>query len=163
LAVTTLDGIRTHANWRHIASDEQKTEFAKLAGDYLRAHGAEDIDPTKLRVPSLMATRLRQDGPGILIGSISLVEKTKIHNLFLMVQLEPSPARILLSSHHHSEDLEDRKDLQSEKFLDQLDLDGDGTDEIVTISGYYESWDYSIYREQNGEWTLAYKGGGGGC
>lgn len=163
LAVSTLQGIHTHDNWRHVASDGQKAGFVKLAGDYLKAHGAEDFDAAKLKIPSLRATRLRQGGPDVLIGSVSLVGKTKIHDLFLMVQLEPEPARILLASHHHSEDLEDRKDLQSEKFVDQLDVDSDGTDEIVTISGYYESWDYAIYREQNGEWKLVYKGGGGGC
>jgi len=38
-----------------------------------------------------------------------------------------------------------------------------GVDEIVTISYYYESWDYAIYKEKDGKWEKVYKGGGGGC
>lgn len=163
LAVSTLQGIQTHENWRHVASEEQKSEFTRLAGEYLKAHGAEDFTLEKLKIPSLRATRLRQGGSEVLIGSVSLQEKTKVHDLFLVIQFQPGNTQTLLASYHQSKDLEDGVDRQEEKFVDQLDLDGDGTDEIATISGYYESWDYAIYREQNGEWKLVYKGGGGGC
>ena len=47
--------------------------------------------------------------------------------------------------------------------MEQLDLDGDGTDEIVTINTYYEGWDYTIYKEQKGKWEKVCQGGGGGC
>jgi len=163
LAVSTLQGIQTHDNWRHVASEEQKSEFARLATESLRAHGAEAFTLEKLKIPSLRATRLRQGGSEVLIGNVSLQEKTKVHDLFLVIQFQPGKSQTLLASYHQSKDPEDGVDRQQEKFVDQLDLDGDGTDEIVTISGYYESWDYAIYREQNGEWKLVYKGGGGGC
>ncbi|HXH65976.1 MAG TPA: hypothetical protein VNI81_02170 [Candidatus Limnocylindrales bacterium] len=163
LAVTNLEGIRAHDNWRHVATEEQRTEFVSLAGDYLKSHGAETFTIDRLKIPSLRATRLKPGGPDVLIGNVVLVEKNKVHDLFLAIQFEPEKPQTLIASYHVSNDLEDGKDRQQEKFLDQIDLDGDGTDEIVTISGYYESWDYAIYREQNGEWKLAYKGGGGGC
>ena len=162
LAVSTLQGIRTHDNWRHAAPEGQKAEFVRVASEYLKVHGAETL-LEKLKIPSLRATRLKPGGPDVLIGNISLVQKSKVDDLFLVIQFEPGKTRTLISSYHVSNDPEDGKDRQQEKFLDQIDLDGDGTDEIVTISGYYESWDYAIYREQNGEWKLAYKGGGGGC
>jgi hypothetical protein len=47
--------------------------------------------------------------------------------------------------------------------VEQLDLDGDGTDEIVTINTYYEGWDYTICKEQKGKWEKVYQGGGSGC
>jgi hypothetical protein len=163
LAVSTLQGIRTHDNWRHVAPEEQRTEFVRLASDYLKAHGAETLTLENLKIPSLRATRLKPGGPDLLIGNIALAEKTKVYDLFLVIQFEPGKTQTLISSFHVSNDLEDGKDRQQEKFLDQIDLDGDGTDEIVTVSGYYESWDYTIYRKQDGEWKQAYKGGGGGC
>jgi len=163
LAITTIEGIRTHDNWRHVASEEQKSEFARLASDYLKAHGIAAFSLENLKIPSLRATRLRQGGPEVLIGSVSVKEKTKVHDLFLVIQFQPGKTQTLLASYHQSKDPEDGVDRQQEKFVDQLDMDGDGTDEIVTISGYYESWDYAIYRQQNGEWKLVYKGGGGGC
>ena len=163
LAVTTLGGIRTHENWRHVASDEQRSMFIRLASDYLKEHGAETSTPEKIKIPSLRATRLKRDGPDTLIGNVILEEKTKIHDLFLVVEVQLEKAQPIIASYHVSNDPEDRTDRQQERFLDQVDLNADGTDEIVTMSGYYESWDYAIYQEQNGEWKLAYKGGGGGC
>jgi hypothetical protein len=163
LAVTNLEGIRTHDNWRHVATEEQRAEFGRLASDNLKAHGAKAFSLENLKIPSLRATRLRKGGPEVLIGSASLKEKTKVHDLFLVIQFQPGQSQTLLASYHQSRDPQDGVDRQQEKFVDQLDLDGDGTDEIVTISGYYESWDYAIYREQNAEWKLVYKGGGGGC
>jgi hypothetical protein len=163
LAVSTLQGIRTHDNWRHVAPEEQRTEFLRLAGEYLKTHGAETPTLEKLKIPSLRATRLKPGGPDVLVGNIALAENTKVYDLFLAIEFEPGKIQTLISSFHVSNDLEDGKDRQQEKFLDQIDLDGDGVDELVTISRYYESWDYTIYREQNGEWIPAYKGGGGGC
>ena len=163
LAVSTLDGIRTHDNWRHVASEEQRSTFVRLASEYLKGHGAETFALEKLKVPSLRATRLKRAGPDTLIGNVILEEKTKIHDLFLVIEVQLGMAQPIIASYHVSNDPEDRTDRQQERVLDQVDLDADGTDEIVTMSGYYESWDYAIYREQNGEWKLAYKGGGGGC
>ena len=163
LAVSTLQGIRTHDNWRHVAPEEQRSEFVRLASEYLKVHGAETLTLEKLKIPSLRATRLKPGGQDVLIGNVSFTEKAKVYDLFLVIQFEPGKTQTLISSYHVSDDPEDGKDRQQEKFLDQIDLDGDGTDEIITISGYYESWDYAIYREQNGEWKPAYKGGGGGC
>jgi hypothetical protein len=163
LAVTTLKGIRTHDNWRHVASEEQRSAFVRLANDYLKGHGAGTFTLEKLKIPSLRATRLKLGGPDTLIGNVILAEKTKIHDLFLVIEFQLGKTQPIIASYHVSNDPEDRTDRQQEKFLDQVDLDGDGTDEIVTMSGYYESWDYAIYREQNGQWKLAYRGGGGGC
>jgi hypothetical protein len=163
LAVSTLQGIRTHDNWRHVASEEQRSAFVRLASDYLKGRGAETFTLERLKIPSLRATRLKPGGPDTLIGNAILTEKAKIHDLFLVIEIQPGKTQTLIASYHVSNDPEDRTDRQQEKFLDQVDVDGDGTDEIVTISGYYESWDYAIYREENGEWKLVYKGGGGGC
>jgi hypothetical protein len=45
----------------------------------------------------------------------------------------------------------------------QLDLDGDGTDEIVLEVRGYESEELQIYRRQHGIWNLVHVGGRGGC
>lgn len=49
-----------------------------------------------------------------------------------------------------------------ESFVDQIDLAGVGIDEIVTISEYHESWDYSAYKFEEDVWKSANHGGGGG-
>jgi hypothetical protein len=70
---------------------------------------------------------------------------------------------VALASYHLTKDTEDYVDDVEENFVDQIDLDASGQDEIITISYYYESWDYAIYKSRNGTWEKVYTGGGGGC
>ena len=64
---------------------------------------------------------------------------------------------------HKVKDLEDRTDAQQEEYLDQLDIDGDGVDEIFTVSTYYEAYSFAVYRLRSGIWNNIYESGLGGC
>lgn len=163
LAVSSLNGMRVHDNWRHRASEDQKSGFVRLAAEFMKAHGAKPMALGELEVGSLRATKLGSGRPEVLIGSATLKEQRRVLDLFLVVEMKNEKPQILLTSYHEAKDPDDGVDRQEEKFLDQIDLDGDGVDEIVTLSGYYESWDYAIYKEQKGEWKRVYSGGGGGC
>jgi hypothetical protein len=89
--------------------------------------------------------------------------KDAAHNLLLVAERSNDQWKLALSSYHVSKDLEDGVDDIEEDFLDQLNLSGNGADEIVTMIGYYESWEYAIYRLERGSWKKIYQGGGGGC
>ena len=70
---------------------------------------------------------------------------------------------IQFSCPHCQQNLKTREDIAGKRnFWTRSIWMGNGTDEIVIISGYYRSWDYTIYLEQNGEW-MANEGGGDGC
>jgi hypothetical protein len=163
LAVSSVKGILLHDNWRHLASADQKSMFVRLAIESLMSQGAKAIAPGELAVGSLRASRLGKDQPEVLIGSASFKEKTRIRDLFLMITFQGEKPRILLSSYHESKDIENGEDRQEESFLDQVDFDGDGVDEIVTLSRYYESSSYAVYKDLNGEWQRIYEVGIGGC
>ncbi|HEX6748100.1 MAG TPA: hypothetical protein VF092_12470 [Longimicrobium sp.] len=51
----------------------------------------------------------------------------------------------------------------SRLLLDAADLDGDGSPELVTRTGYSEWSQYTIYRRAAGGWTAVYDAHGGGC
>ena len=163
LAVTSTNGIGLHENWRKSPSPEQQAAFLKLAAESLMQKGIRAISPTTIRLRNLRATRLGPDRPVTLIGSVTFMEKEAAHNLLLAAEQTDDRWSVTLSSYHVSTDLEDSVDDVQEDFVDQLDLNGKGMDDIVTISGYYESWDYSIYRLEQGAWKKVYHGGGGGC
>jgi hypothetical protein len=52
---------------------------------------------------------------------------------------------------------------ESVQLVDTIDLDEDGTDEIVVSWGFYESNEYEILKRAGGKWTRVYKGGRSGC
>ena len=74
-----------------------------------------------------------------------------------------SEATTELARYHKTTDIEDGKDGQDVRFVDQLDLDGDGTDEIVVEVTGYESEAFLIYKRISGLWRRVHVGGQSGC
>lgn len=164
LATTALAGIGVHANWREKPSLEQQTEFSKAAAAVLEKNGAKSVSAADIRIKNLRATRLGEKRPTALIGTIVTYKADDAgHNLFLVLEQKGAGWEVLVASYRKTTDLEDHTDDIVENFVDQIDLAADGTDEIITIRGYYESWDYAVYRLEKGLWTNVYQGGGGGC
>jgi hypothetical protein len=48
-------------------------------------------------------------------------------------------------------------------FADQLDIDGDGISEVVTINEGFDGYGYSIYKKQGGRWRDIYSVMGDAC
>lgn len=164
LAKTELAGGGLHANWREKTSTEQETAFLKAAADFLTSKGVKGATAAALRIKNLRATRLGEKRPTALVGTIAVYrDATTDHDLFLVLEQKQTSWDVLVASDHASSDLEDHTDEINENFLDQIDLAGEGTDQIITIRGYYESWDYAVYKLEKGVWRTIYQGGGGGC
>ena len=106
---------------------------------------------------------LARELPNVFVGSAYLKQKTAIYELFFVMNDDGKKMEVARSSYHRATDVEDGTDSKDETFVSHLDLDGDGIDEIITTSYYYESWDYTIYGFQNGSWKAVYSGSGGGC
>jgi hypothetical protein len=163
LAATSIQGLRLHTNWRQPNTTGQRSEFLNAAAAYLTKKGVTGVLPSAIKLRNLRLTKVRLDGPNALVGSITFKDSTTKRNLFLVLGQGETHWDVDMASYHVTKDLEDYVDEAEEDFVDQLDLDSDGVDEIVTISYYYESWDYAIYKEKDGKWEKVYKGGGGGC
>jgi hypothetical protein len=124
----------------------------------------------KMEVVNLTATDLDGDGNFELVGSFRVDRKTATaddsYTLFLITtpvtdytqQSTQTGKPALVWFHHGGE-----ADFEERRFVDQLDIDGDGVAEVIVGGGYYESNDYIIYKRQGGSWRPVYQGGGGGC
>jgi hypothetical protein len=163
LAVSSLQGLGLHENWRKPASAEERTEFLRLAANFLEKQGVANISVSTIRLDNLRSTKLGVDRPEALVGSVLVKTKTAVRYLFMVAERKNAKWDAILTSYHVGKDLEDGVDNVEEDFVDQLDLFKNGVDVIVTICSYYESWDYTIYREEDGTWKKVYQGGGGGC
>lgn len=162
LAATTTKGLGVHADWRQPVSPQQRAEFLRLASNVFERQKVKSIVESSERVDNLRSTKLSEAGPPVLIGSATLKHKTGIHQVLLLAEKKVSEYEEVLSSYHFARD-EDDASASIENLVEQVDLDGDGTDEIVTINTYYESWDYNIYKWRDASWKKIYQGGGGGC
>jgi hypothetical protein len=49
------------------------------------------------------------------------------------------------------------------KLVDTIDLDEDGTDELVVTKDFFEGSEYEILKRAGNKWKRVYRGGGSGC
>ncbi len=160
---TNAAKIRPHPNSQHqVDAGEQK--YAKqLAMNEFRKHGLPDVLANAIQADQLIVTRVDESDSKFVIGSLYVATKNARHEVFLIGKIDGSGATAELARYHKTTDLEDGKDSENVRFVDQLDLDGDGTDEIVVEVTGYENEEFGIYRRQGGSWTQVHVGGQGGC
>lgn len=153
-----------HADRDRVATLSEKMRFRDSAIGYLAGKGVPKAGASGLQVIGVRSIFLGGHLPNVLVGSAVLKQKSVTHELFLVVNDDGNKmAAVALADYHRATDVDDATDSKYETFVSHLDLDGDGLDEIVTTSYYYESWDYAIYKFQGGSWKSVYSGSGGGC
>jgi hypothetical protein len=160
---TNSEKVRTHAN-KQRRPDAVEINYAKnLAMNEFRKHGVSQELATQIKVDRLVVTRIDYTKSEFLIGSLFLEARDAVHQVFLIGRLYASGATAELARYHKTTDLEDGTDSEDVRLVDQLDFDGDGTDEVVVEIWGYESEEFGIYRRLNGAWNEVYVGGQGGC
>jgi hypothetical protein len=113
---------------------------------------------------SVVSTPLRRNGGQALIGRFDVHSKLAIHKLFAIAEEGDGKYGLTLTSLTVQQDLEAGKDADDIEYIDQLDIDNDGQDEVITKSWGYESWGYTIWKKyRNPQWSIAFRGGGVGC
>jgi hypothetical protein len=165
LGTTSITNIGLHANLDKPLTDAQRSAFRRLAAEYFLKKRLSKVAVSKLTVESLESVYLSPTSPEALVGDASIKGKHAVYRVFMMADWDKGdePYIPIFASYHVSRDVEDGTDSVVERFVDHADFDKDGTDEIVTSSEYYESWDYTIYQLKDGNWQAVYHGAGGGC
>ena len=154
---------------RRPANPEERAAATRLARQALQEKRVPAAWLRRLVLRELTATDLHKDGSLELAGSVvanafSRADYADIDQkgayVFLIARQKAGVYQADLTLVHVAPN---KKARIEEQFIDQVDLDRDGTDEIVTRRLYYETWDFAIYSRHNGRWVKFYEGGGGGC
>ena len=160
---TRAESVRPHANRQRQADAKDRQYAQELAIESFRRHGVPEQLAKDIKINQLIVTGIDNSDSEFLVGSLYVEDKRALYQVFLIGKIGASGATAELTRYHKSTDLTDGTDSEDVSFADQLDLDGDGTDEIVVEVWGYESEEFGIYKRQNGFWRQVYVGGEGGC
>jgi hypothetical protein len=105
---------------------------------------------------------LDHDGRRDLIGAFRVYDAktTRSHSLFLIAMGDESGGFRVEHVWYFTYAGDSGED---KHLVDVIDLDEDGTDEIVVSWGFYESHEYEILKRTGNKWKSVYHGGGSGC
>jgi hypothetical protein len=156
---TNAEKIRPHANSQRQADAGERKYARQLAMNAFRKHAVPEELAKDIKVGQLVVTKIDESESNFVIGSLFINAKGVRREVFLVGNLNGSGATTELARYHKTTDLEDGKDSEDMRFVDQLRLDGDGTDEIVVEVRGYENEEFGIYKHRNGIWSQVPVGG----
>jgi len=148
---------------RREPDDAEDKAFRKLAEHELRARGVPESMLAMMEGEAGLSTDLDHDGHRDLIGSFSVndgKEQRRTHNIFLIAMGDESGG---FRAEHVWYFTYVGDSGENKGVVDTIDLDEDGTDEIVVRWGFYESYEYEILKRAGNKWKSVYQGGGSGC
>lgn len=154
-----------HRSQRHAASPQQANLLRGLAERWLEENGLDRQNIQNGTMSDVVVTELRKGAGEALIGRFDVKSSTAIHQLFAVAESRSGKYVLTLTDLAVQHDVEDGSDKTDRQYIDQIDVDNDGQDEIITLATHYESTDYAIWSfdPKSGNWRKTYSGGGGGC
>ena len=167
LATTTKGEIPGHSSSRRAATVPEISILKSLAVKWFLDYGLDRQVVLRGHMQHVSSTRLRPDHGRALIGRFDVISKLAIHRLFAIAETDQGRYHLTLANLEIQHDIGDGTDKTEREFLDQLDIDNDGADEIITIATHYESYEYDIWKfyenQADNVWRPHYHGIGGGC
>jgi hypothetical protein len=154
---TSSDKIGSGPTWRRAPTEAERASALEVARAVYGQRRVSAAMVGRMKTVNLTATDIEHDGRFELIGTFQIDAGNEVmHNLFII--FEPAAAgKYKAAWNWYQKGYEDRK------LVDVVDLDGDGTSEVIGEGFEIENNFYVIYKRQAGTWRPIYTGGGGGA
>jgi hypothetical protein len=173
---TNSDALGHKQGSRRAPTAKERAAAVSLARDAYRQKGVTASLLPTMQTINLTATDLNGDGKAELIGSF-VVKKTRggeaRYLLFLLAEPQGDGYRAGLTQYQQitnqdvmgglSLDEIVKGGVHTERLVDQLDLDGDGAAEVITITNGFEGVGYTFYKKEKGQWRKFFESGGYRC
>lgn len=160
---SNAQSVRPHGTYQRQPGFGERKYAVQLAMNEFRKRGVPEAMASDIKIDQLIVTKIDDSNSQFLIGSLSLRTKSALHEVFLIGKIGTSSATVEFVQYDKSTDLTEGTDAEDYRFVDQLDLDGDGADEVVVELRGYEDEEFDIYKRHNGSWSEVHEGGEGGC
>ncbi|MBI1750861.1 MAG: hypothetical protein HY234_05605 [Acidobacteria bacterium] len=164
---TNSQTLGSQAGARREPSDIEWAVAKDLVRRVFREKGVPAASLERLRIDALAVSVLEKNGKPALIGTATIerADKTGLeHSLFFIAQRDVSGtgfAPVLVEYAQAASEIEGKEDF----FVDHVDVDGDGVDEVVTRLVFYENYRFRIFKKKKGEgiWQKVFETETMGC
>jgi hypothetical protein len=153
---TNSEVIGRKQNSRRAPTPEERAAIVNLAKQTYKQKAVPAGFLAKMETINLTACDLDADGTTEFIGSFEAKgANDTAYCLFLIVESQNGVYKNGASWYMKGNE----ETYESRRFVDHIDIDGDGVSEVIAATSYYESTDYVIYKKVKGVWRSVYQGG----
>jgi hypothetical protein len=160
---TNSDSLGKKPSARRAPTDTERAAVMKLVADIYRVHQTPASWLGLIKTTNLTATDLNGDGRFEMIGSFVIQTKTKARRDLLLIAEPQGDSFKAALAKFQSYKLPPEEFDSAIDFVDQLDIDGDGTAEVFVTQHGFDAYGYSIYKKRNGRWVEIYTTQGDAC
>jgi hypothetical protein len=148
---------------RRAPTDAERAAVMTLMKNIYGQHRTPADLISAIKVSNLTATDLKGDGTYEIIGSFALAAKNKFErDLFLIATPQGMAMRADFVKFRAYQPPPEGF-LSSIDFIDQLDIDGDGTAEVFATGGGFDGYELLVFKKVNGRWRQIYDMAGDAC
>ncbi|MDT4955939.1 MAG: hypothetical protein QOJ02_4077 [Acidobacteriota bacterium] len=163
---TNSETLGKKASSRRALTQAERAGVMTLAKNIYRQHKTSNALMRSLQVNNLTATDLDGDGKFEIVGDFQIAADSTStegprRDLFLIAT--PSGAGYKAELAEFQSYRMNSGFGRGVGFVDQLDMDGDGQAEVVTVDQGFDGYGYSIYKKQGGRWRMVYSVMGDAC
>jgi hypothetical protein len=168
-------GLAAAERSRRAPTQGERTQALELARAAFKQKGVPAALLPTIEVVNLTAIDLDRDGKTELAGSFVASKRTRKQEryiLFLLAVPAGASYKTAISNYEKFDEAAImsgasinaiNEGIYVERFVEHLDLDGDGTSELVTTAQGLEGVTYYIYKKQNNAWNKTYEFGNYRC
>jgi hypothetical protein len=160
---TNSETLGKRASARRAPTDAERAAVMTLMKSIYSQHRTPAGLIASIKVTNITATDLNGDGKYEMIGSFTLAAKNKFErDLFLIAHQQGTVMRADFAKFQAYQPPPETF-LSSIDFIDQLDLDGDGTGEVFATQGGFDGYALLIFKKVGGRWRQVYDTIGDAC
>jgi hypothetical protein len=160
---TDYDTTARGSAWRRSLTATERAAAIDLAKTSFLENKVPATALARMEVSNLTAIDVDGDNKAELVGSFKIPQTQSDkppHFLFLIAEGEGQTYKTARANYQFNPDQAEYP-LGLEMFAEYLDIDGDGTSEIVTVSTGRAFKDFFlVYQRKNGKWSQVFSGGG---
>lgn len=160
---TNSESLGKRASARRAPTDAERAAVMTLMKTIYSQHRTPASLVSSIKVTNLTATDLNGDGNYKMIASFTSAAKNKFErDLFLIAHQQGAAMRADFVKFQAYQPPPETF-LSSVDFIDQLDLDGDGTGEVFATQGGFDGYALLIFKKVGGRWRQVYETIGDAC
>jgi hypothetical protein len=160
---TNSESLGKRASARRAPSENERAAVMTLMKSIYLQHRTPAALIPSIKVTNLTATDLDGDGKYEMIGSFTLASRNKFERDLFLVAHQQGPAMRADFAKFQAYQPPPETFLSSIDFIDQLDLDGDGTGEVFANQGGFDGYALLIFKRVNGRWRQVFDTLGDAC
>ena len=155
-ALATNSSLGKSASARRPPTDAERAGVMTLVKSIYRQHATPAALIAALKVTNLTATDLDGDGKYEFIGSFTTAAQNKFERDLFLIAKSQGTGIVADFAKFQAYQPPPETFLHSIDFIDQLDLDGNGTGEVFAIQGGFDGYAYLIFKKVAGRWRQVY-------